>query len=250
MSTALVTGATAGIGAVFARRLAAEGHNLVLVARDENRLQEMAASLPGEVEVLAADLSTDGGCASVEARLRDGVDVLVNNAGFGVHGRLLAVPAVDELRMFDVNARAVLRLMLAALPSMVEQGRGEVVNVSSVAGFTARGTYSATKAYVTSLSRSAQVELAGSGVRVCAVCPGFTHTEFHDRAGMNMSKLPSWAWLSAERVVDEGLRDLRRGRSVSIPSRRYRAVVGLTRLIPMRLSAKVSSRAGRDFTKT
>ena len=247
MSTALVTGATAGIGAVFARRLAAEGHDLVLVARDEARLRAMADDLPVSCEVLVADLATDEGCARVEERLARGVDVLVNNAGFGVHGKLLRAPAADELRMFDVNARAVLRLMLAALPPMVAAGRGEVVNVSSVAGFTARGTYSATKAYVTTLSRSAQVDLAGTGVRICAVCPGFTHTEFHDRAGMNMSKLPSWAWLSAERVVDEGLRDLRRGRSVSIPSKRYRAVVGLTRLIPMRVAALVSSRAGRTF---
>jgi short-subunit dehydrogenase len=100
---------------------------------------------------------------------------------------------------------------------------------------------------VTTLSRSAQVDLAGSGVRICAVCPGFTHTELHVRAGMNMSKLPSWAWLSAERVVDEGLRDLRRGRSVSIPSKRYRAVVGLMRLVPMRVAAQVASRAGRKF---
>ncbi|MDX6226243.1 MAG: uncharacterized protein QOE64_2619 [Frankiales bacterium] len=248
MPTALVTGATAGIGAAFARQLAAEGHALVLVARDRARLESMAASLPTRAEVLPADLASEKGCAAVEARLAAGVDVLVNNAGLGVHGRLLKASVEDELRMFDVNTRAVLRLMLAALPSMVARGSGDVVNVSSVAGFTARGTYSATKAYVTTLSRAAQVDLAGTGVRVCAVCPGFTHTEFHDRAGMNMTRLPSWAWLSAERVVGEGLRDLRRGRSVSIPSRRYKAAVALTRLVPMRASAQISSRAGRDFT--
>jgi short-subunit dehydrogenase len=248
MPTALVTGATAGIGAAFVRRLAAEGHDVVLVARDEVRLRAFADSLSVGSEVIAADLATEQGCAKVEERLRAGVDVLVNNAGLGVHGKLLQASAADELRMFDVNARAVLRLMLAALPAMAERGHGDIVNVSSVAGFTARGTYSATKAYVTTLSRSAQVDLASTGVRICAVCPGFTHTEFHDRAGMNMSRLPSWAWLSAERVVDEGLRDLRRGRSVSIPSKRYRAVVAMTQLIPMRLAAQVSSRAGRTFT--
>lgn len=247
MSTALVTGATAGIGAAFAQRLAREGYGLVLVARDEARLRAMAESLPGACEVLVADLATDEGCGAVEERLAAGVDLLVNNAGFGVNGRLLRVPAADELRMFDVNARAVLRLTLAALPAMVEQGHGDIVNVSSVAGFVPRGTYSATKAYATGLSRALTPELAGTGVRVCAVCPGFTRTEFHSRAGMDVRAIPSWAWLTAERVVDEGLRDLRRGRSVSVPSKRYRAAVALAKLLPDRALALASARAGRTF---
>lgn len=247
MPVALVTGATAGIGAAFAERLAREGHDLVLVARDEARLHAMASALSVECEVIVADLATDEGCAVVEQRLHAGVDLLVNNAGFGVNGRLLQVPADDELRMFDVNARAVLRLTLAALPGMVERGHGDVVNVSSVAGFVPRGTYSATKAYATGLSRAVGPELRGTGVRVCAVCPGFTRTEFHDRAGMDVKGIPSWAWLSAERVVDEGLRDLRRGRAVSVPSKRYAAVVALTKLLPDRLLALTSTRAGRKF---
>jgi short-subunit dehydrogenase len=253
MSTALVTGATAGIGEAFARRLAADGNDLVLVARDRDRLERLARDLRvatgAAVEVLPADLSTYDGCAAVEERLAADppVDLLVNNAGFGLKGRFLDVPVEEEEQALQVMVRAVMRLTRAALPGMVERGRGGVINVSSVAGFTARGTYSATKAYVTTFSRAVAADVAGTGVRVVAVCPGFTHTEFHQRAHMNMSRLPGFLWLSADRVVDEALRDLARGRTVSIPSRRYKVIATAARYAPMWLSSRAGSRVGRRY---
>jgi uncharacterized protein len=254
MTTSLITGATAGIGAAFARRLAADGHDLVLVARDADRLKQAAADLRdlrgASVEVLPADLSAEDGLTAVEQRLADRqrpVDLLVNNAGFGHRGAFLEVPLADELTMLKVHVEAVLRLTSAALPGMRERNRGGVVNVASVAAFVPRGTYGASKAWVVSFTQGVARELSagGSRVRLLALCPGLTRTEFHDRAGMVMSDVPSWAWLSAEKVVDEAMRDLARGRSLSIPSRRYRAAVALSRLAPPGAFGGVASRFGR-----
>ncbi|ACZ89228.1 SDR family NAD(P)-dependent oxidoreductase [Streptosporangium roseum] len=249
MPTALITGATAGIGAAFARRLAADGFSLVLVARDEKRLTSSAESLRlrygVEVEVLPADLAAEEGLTAVEARLREGVDLLVNNAGFGHPGAFLDVPVADELRMLKVHCEAVLRLTLAALPGMRERDRGAVVNVASVAAFFTRGTYSASKAWVVNFSESIASELTGTRVRVMALCPGFVRTEFHDRASMDVSGIPRFLWLSADDVVDEAMRDLARGRRVSIPDIRYKAIVGVGRLIPRGLAGEVSRRLGR-----
>lgn len=245
MPTALVTGATAGIGAAFARRLASDGHHVVLVARDAGRLEAMAASL-GSAEVLVADLSTEAGIAAVEARAGD-VDLLVNNAGFGHRGRFLSVPVADEVTMLRVHVDAVLRLSSAALAGMVARGRGDVVNVASVAAFFPRGTYGASKAWVVSFSEAVRRDLAGGGVRVMALCPGFTHTEFHSRAGMDMSGIPSYLWLSAERVVDEALRDLRADKAVSIPGWQWKAVVYGGRLVPRSVSGRIASSRGRRF---
>jgi short-subunit dehydrogenase len=245
MPTALVTGATAGIGAAFARRLRRDGYELVLVARPSDRLDAAAAEVGGVA--LAADLSTDDGIAAVEARLAEGVDLLVNNAGFGHRGRFLHVPVADEVEMLKVHCEAVLRLTLAALPPMVERDSGGIVNVASVAAFFPRGTYGASKAWVVSFSKAARQDLGQSNVRVMALCPGFTHTEFHDRAGIDMSGTPGFLWLDAEDVVDAGLRDLRAGKTVSVPGWQYKAIVGAGRLVPAGLAGRVSSssRAGR-----
>lgn len=239
MATALVTGASAGIGAAFARRLAADGWDLVLVARSGDRLEEIARRLRTAtgvaVEVLAADLASADACARVEVRLRDAsrpVDLLVNNAGFTTGAAFLDVTLDEEERMLRVLVRAVLRLTHAAVPGMVSRGHGAVVNVSSTAGFLAKGTYNAAKAWVTNFSVGLSGQLAGTGVRVLALCPGYTHTEFHERVGMDMGRLPRWVWLEPEAVVDAGLRDLRRGKAVSVPGRQYRAIVGLLRLTP------------------
>ncbi|MFE6747553.1 SDR family NAD(P)-dependent oxidoreductase [Kitasatospora purpeofusca] len=254
MTTALITGATAGIGAAFARRLARSGYALVLVARDAARLEGSAADLRGkfgvEVEVLAADLATDKGIADVEARLSDDarpVDLLVNNAGFGNRGAFATVPLQDELDMLKVHVEAVLRLTTAALPGMRERGRGAVVNVASVAAFLPRGTYGASKAWVVSFTQGVMRDLGGTGVRLMALCPGFTRTEFHERAGMGTGNIPSWGWLSAERVVEEAMRDLARGRSVSVPSKRYKAAVAIARVLPSGKLGGVSSKAARTY---
>jgi uncharacterized protein len=254
MTTALITGATAGLGAAFARRLARDGHHLVLVARDKERLREHATRLHDrhgvEASVLAADLSTDEGISAVEARLADRdhpVDLLVNNAGFGNRGTYLNVPLEDELTMLKVHCEAVLRLTSAAATGMRERGRGGVVNVASVAAFVPRGTYGASKAWVVQFTQGAAKDLAGSGVRLMALCPGFIRTEFHERAGMETGSIPGWMWLDADAVVGAAMKDLARGRSVSIPDARYKALMGAVRLLPRELLSKASSTTGRRY---
>ncbi|MBV6697174.1 SDR family oxidoreductase [Kitasatospora aureofaciens] len=254
MTTALITGATAGIGAAFARRLARGGYRLVLVARDTERLERAATDLQRkygvETEVLTADLATDEGIGAVEARLADTgrpVDLLVNNAGFGNKGAFLTVPLQAELDMLKVHIEAILRLTTAALPGMRERGRGAIINVASVAAFLPRGTYGASKAWVVSFTQGVLRDLGGSGVRMMALCPGFTRTEFHQRAGMGTGNIPSWSWLSAERVVDEALRDLGRGRSVSVPGKRYKIAVALARVLPSGKLGGLSSKAARTY---
>ncbi|MFI6939299.1 SDR family NAD(P)-dependent oxidoreductase [Streptomyces sp. NPDC050418] len=254
MTTALITGATAGIGAAFARRLAADGHNLVLVARDTARLREQATELHDrhgiEAEVLTADLSTEGGIETVEKRLADArnpVDLLVNNAGFGNKGRYLEVSMADELTMLKVHCEAVLRLTSAAVPGMRERGRGGVVNVASVAAFLPRGTYGASKAWVVQFTQGAAKDLTGSGVRLMALCPGFVRTEFHERAGMGTGNIPSWMWLDADKVVASALADLSRGRTVSIPDARYKTLLGAAKLVPRGMLGGITSRTGRKY---
>ncbi|MFB7667071.1 SDR family NAD(P)-dependent oxidoreductase [Kitasatospora sp. NPDC056138] len=254
MTTALITGATAGIGAAFARRLAKDGRDLVLVARNAERLEATAAELGKrygvQVETLTADLATEEGIAAVEERLRDAerpVGILINNAGFGNKGRFLSVPLQAELDMVKVHIEAVLRLTMAAVPGMRERGFGGIVNVASVAAFVPRGTYGASKAWMVSFTQGIARDLGGTGVRLLALCPGFTRTEFHERAGMGTSNIPSWAWLSADRVVDEALRDLARGRTLSVPSKRYKAAVALGRVLPAGSLGGVSSKAARSY---
>ncbi|MEV4563599.1 SDR family oxidoreductase [Nonomuraea sp. NPDC049419] len=249
MPTALITGATSGIGAAFARRLAADAYSLVLVARDELRLIRTADQLKLRygvpVEVLPADLATDEGLAKVESRLRDGVDLLINNAGFGNPGNFPDVPVERETRMLKVHCEAVLRLTLAALPGMRERERGAIVNVASVAAFFTRGTYSASKAWVVNFSESAAAELRDPRIKIMALCPGFVRTEFHQRASMDSSTIPGFMWLKADDVVRDAMRDLALGKRVSIPDLRYKAVVAIGRLIPRSVQAMVSQRIGR-----
>jgi short-subunit dehydrogenase len=254
MTTALITGSTAGIGAAFARRLATDGHDLVLVARDTKRLREQATELHDrhgiEAEVLAADLATDDGIEAVAARLDDRknpVDLLVNNAGFGNKGRYLDVSMTDELRMLKVHCEAVLRLTSAAAGAMRERGRGGVVNVASVAAFVPRGTYGASKAWVVQFTQGAARDLAGSGVRLMALAPGFVRTEFHERAGMGTNNIPNWMWLDADKLVAAALTDLARGKTLSIPDPRYKALMGAAKLVPRGMLGGISSRTGRKY---
>ncbi|MFS8478720.1 MAG: SDR family oxidoreductase [Micromonosporaceae bacterium] len=248
--TALITGATSGLGAGFARHLAAQGYDLVLVARDRGRLAETAAELTARhgvaVTPLAADLATDDGCSAVEERLRDEtrpVDLLVNNAGFSLNTPFVRSTLDGERRLLRVNVEAVMRLTLAVLPGMVARDHGGVINVSSVAGFFAAmpgSTYPATKAWVTNFSQSVALSVRRKGVRVMAVCPGYVRTEFHSRAGIDMSRIPSWLWLDVDTVVRAALADLRRGVVVSVPTWRYKLVVALGRLAPLKLQERVA----------
>jgi short-subunit dehydrogenase len=240
MTVAVITGSTAGIGAAFARALAAEGHDLVLVARDATRLENQAVQLAAahgvSVTPLPADLGTEAGRVEIEARVAD-VDLLVNNAGIGLGKSILRSSPEDLDRLLAINVVAVQRLTRAALPGMVQRRRGAVVNVSSVAGFRAQAgsSYAASKAWVTNFSESAGLAVRRHGVRVMALCPGYTRTEFHERAGIDAGKIPAWLWLSPDEVVRAGLRDLRRGRLVSVPDWRYKAAVFGLRHTPSRI---------------
>ncbi|GIM66402.1 dehydrogenase [Planomonospora venezuelensis] len=240
MSTALITGATAGIGHEYAVQLAARGDDLVLVARDSARLEQVAEDLRRahrvEVEVLVADLTDRAQLATVEARLADRdrpVDLLVNNAGFGLKQRFLDNTADDETAMLEVLVTAVLRLSHAALGAMAERGHGGIINVSSVAAFLPRGTYSASKAWVNSFSEWAHLEYRSRGVKVMALCPGFTKTEFHQR--MQVRRGEGFMWLDADFLVRESLKDFDKGRAYSIPGAQYKTIRLLTTAIPNRV---------------
>jgi short-subunit dehydrogenase len=243
-TTALITGASAGLGAEFARQLAARGTNLVLVARNRVRLEEAAAGLERRygitAEVLPADLTDDAGVAAVVERLSDAgrpVGILVNNAGIGLLHNFEDNRISDEKKHLKLHGETAMVLTHAAVKGMLERREGRIINVASIAAFLPRGTYSAAKAWLVSFSRWANLAYRKQGIKVTAVCPGFTHTEFHDRMGMDKSVAPSWAWLHAERVVREGLADNERGRAVSIPSKRYKLVAAVARVAPAKLVA-------------
>lgn len=235
----MVTGGTAGIGHEFARQLAARGHDLLLVARDEARLAEVAAELASaydvSVECLTADLTDREQLAAVERRVADPdrpVDLLVNNAGFGLKRPFLANGVDDEQAMLDVLVVAVMRLSHAALGAMVERGRGGLLNVSSVAAFLPRGSYSAAKAWVNSFGEWAAEEYRPSGVTVTTLCPGFTRTEFHERMGVSRGSAPEFLWLDAEFLVSHALADFDKGKVLSVPGASYKVVAGATRAMP------------------
>jgi short-subunit dehydrogenase len=239
MSVALVTGPTAGIGRSFAHQLAEQGYDLVLVARDKDRLDaeadELRSTYGVSVEVLPADLVDRAELATVEARLADRerpVDLLVNNAGFGLKRRFLDNTVDEEQAMLDVLVVAVMRLSHAALGVMSERGSGGIINVSSVAAFLPRGSYSAAKAYVNSFSEWASREYGARGVTVTCLCPGFTKTEFHERMDVGRGSAPDFMWLDADELVRTALKDFAKGLVFSIPSPQYKAIATATRLIP------------------
>lgn len=243
---AMVTGPTSGIGQAYALRLAALGYDLVLVARDEDRLAALAHDVQvrfgARAEVLPADLARPHERDRVVARLSEGVEFLVNNAGFGMTGEFWTLEPDALHNQLEVNVTAVVELTRAALPTMVHAAKGTVVNVASTAGLIpGRGsTYSASKSYVVSFSEGLAGALAGTGVRVQALCPGFVRTEFHRRAGIDMASLPRPLWLSVDEVVAGSLRDLERDRVISVPGMQYKAIVAVAGLIPRSLAARLN----------
>lgn len=251
MPTALITGASAGLGAEFARQLAASGNDVVLVARREAPLSALADELRAahgvSVEVLVADLTVGEDVDRVAARVASAdapIDLLVNNAGYGLGLDFAAEDIEAEAAHLRIHVETTLRLSHAALGAMLARGGGRIVHVASVAAFIPRGTYGAAKRYVVEFSRWANVRYRASGVTVTAVCPGFTHTEFHERLGLppGQEGVPRWMWLDAPDVVRIGLRDAMRGRAVSVPSARYKFLVGLLHVIPAGLAARLANR--------
>jgi len=243
-SWALVTGATAGIGESFSRLLAANNYNLVLVARDLPRLQERAVALEAKfgvsTHVIQADLATDAGCLSVEKYiLENQIDVLINNAGFGTNKSFTMSTIEVEQALLDVLVRTPMRLMHVALPLMKARDNGIIINVSSVAGYIAGGTYSASKSYLTVLSESLNTELSTTNVRVSALCPGFTCTEFHQRGKMSMKGLPNFMWLNSDRLVEQSWRDALKGKAVSVPGWQYKLLVFIVHTMPRSIVRKV-----------
>ncbi|RKN05496.1 SDR family NAD(P)-dependent oxidoreductase [Streptomyces radicis] len=240
MTTALITGGSSGIGLGFARRFAAEGHDLVLVARDQPRLDRTAVELQSRygvhVDTISADLATVEGCDLVEKHLGSAVvDILVNNAGHALPQPYPRGALADEERMLDLLVRAPLRLTHAAIPGMTARGHGAILNVASVAGLLPAGTYGAAKAWLIHFSESLRLDLAPRGVRVLAVCPGFTHT-----GAPHIDTIPDWIWLSVDQVVDQAMKDLRRRRPRSVAGRHFKLYATAVHHAPRRLAARMA----------
>lgn len=249
MSTALITGGTSGIGAAFARTLAARGDDLVLVARNADRLSEMATDLKERyaisVETITADLAVRDDVIGVAERLSSAeqpIDMLINNAGFGVRTKLTDPDTTPHEHAIDVMIRAILILSAAAGRTMRQRGAGTIINVSSTAGFVTMGVYSAIKAWVTSYTEGLANELHGTGVKVTALCPGWVRTEFHERAKIHVGSIPEFMWLDADRVVAECLGDAAAGKVISIPSKRYALMMTIADHLPHRMMRAVSRR--------
>jgi short-subunit dehydrogenase len=243
---ALITGASAGIGETFAEFLAEKGHDLVIVARDQIRLEERAAKwrekFKVDVEVLKADLATQEGIHKVELRIENRsrpIDVLINNAGFGINSSFLVSNRQSENNLLDVLVRAPLRFMHAALPAMKERNNGIIINVSSVAGWIAGGSYSAAKSFLTVMSESLHTELKGTNVKVHALCPGFTRTEFHQRGKMKMSGLPNFMWLDSRAVVAAAWKSANAGKALSVPGIQYKILKTIIDISPRSWIRKV-----------
>jgi short-subunit dehydrogenase len=248
--TALVTGASSGIGESFARALAGRGTDLVIVARRAGLLDGLARELVERyrvaVEVVAADLTDPGAREEVERRLReDPVELLVNNAGHGAFGAFAHAPLDDQLRQIELNVVALVRLTHAALPGMIERGRGGVLNVASMAGFApspGSATYGATKAYVAAFSESLHAEVAGRGVHVTALCPGFTRTDETSEAGL--------LWLRRADVAQAGLDAVSAGRALCVPGVQYKAAMPALRVLPRPLLRRAANRMWRQAAGT
>jgi hypothetical protein len=250
---ALVTGASTGIGAAFAARLAHDGHDVIIVARSRPRLEALADRLHKAhgvtVKVVAADLTDADALRRVERVVHDSeLDLLVNNAGFGTAGPFAHLGVAKEEEEIRLNVLALMRLTHAALSGMIKRRRGAIINVSSLSAFQPmafNATYAATKAFVNSFTESLHEELRGTGVRVQALCPGFTRTEFQERAGINASDVPGFAWMSPATVADASLHALRRGNVICVPGLANRALASVVGVLPRRVTRRVSGILGK-----
>lgn len=245
---ALITGASSGIGAEFVHLLGAAGVPCVVVARREDRLNDLAAVYSG-TEVLVADLGTDAGVAQVVERISaptNPVDLVINNAGFGTSGKFSNLDPDRLAGEIALNITALTRLSHAALAKMVPEGKGWLINVSSVAGFQASpylGVYAATKSYVTSLTESLQAEVAGDGIKVTALCPGLTRTEFQEVSNTEgfVTSFPAFAWTGARMVAEAGLDAVVAGKTIAVPGALYKALVSASSVTPRWLARRISS---------
>jgi uncharacterized protein len=249
---ALITGASSGIGTVFARKLAARGYDLILLARREDRLRALLTEFPVKVDLVIADLSTEEGIATAERVIRESarLELLVNNAGFGTMGRFWETAIESQQRMHEVHITATMRLTHAALAGMVPRGRGGVISVSSVAAFgqsPGNVSYCATKAWINSFTEGLDMELRGLGspVKVQALCPGFTRTEFHQTLGMDTGKIPAWLWMKADDVVATSLSAFDRGDVIVVPGWQYKIGAALMKHAPHSLKRR-AGRPGGD----
>ncbi len=246
MATALITGATAGIGAAYSQLLAKQGFDLVLVARDLPRLNNIANQLKKQyeikVETIKADLTKPLQLAKIEKRLAvksKPVDVLINNAGFGIKDSFLDSNLEREQELLDVLVTAPMRLTHVAVAAMVKRNKGVIVNVSSIASWIAGGTYSAAKSYLTVFSEYLNNELKGTNVKVSALCPGFTRTGFHQRGKMRMSGLPNFMWLDANKLVATSWRAAQKNKAVSVPGFQYKTLAIFAQYAPRPLVRKI-----------
>ena len=243
--TALVTGASAGIGESYAKQLAATGNDLVLVARDLTRLEALAAELKSahgvQVEVLQVDLSDRAQLDKVCARAaQSDIDLVVNNAGFGIKQPFVGGTIEAEQNLLDVLVIAVMRITHAAMPGMIARDRGGVINVSSIAGWMSSGTYSSAKAWVTSFSEALATHHKKTNVHVLALCPGYTRTEFHSRANMETETIPNWMWLDVDAVVAKSLKDFEKGKPISVPGMQYKFLSLVAQYLPRPIVRKLS----------
>ena len=252
MATALITGATAGIGAAYAKLLAKEGFDLVLVARDLPRLKGVAKELSNlhkiKAETIKADLTKPAQLAKIEKRLANNskpIEVLINNAGFGLKDSFLVSNLAKEQELLDVLVTAPMRLSHAVLPGMIKRNSGSIVNISSVASFIAGGTYSAAKSYLTVFSEYLHTELRDTNIKVSALCPGFTRTEFHARGKMKMSGLPNYMWTAVDQVVAKSWRYVKAGKVICIPGWQYMLLSSIARIAPRPVVRKLGIKIRR-----
>lgn len=240
MVTALVTGGTAGIGNAFCRHLAARGNDLVIVARNRDRLDELATELHNsygvEVDVIVADLTKAEDTTRIADRVESAtepIEILVNNAGHGLHASLLDKDSLAlQKSAMEVMCWAVLEISGAAARAMTARGHGTIINVASTSAWIRTGNYSAIKNWVLSYTEALAIEVAGTGVKVCALCPGWVHTEFHQRAGINAGNLPEFVWVDVDTLVSEALDDAQNGKVISIPSLKWKVAIAFAQHAP------------------